>query len=287
MRHPIAAVRGLPAGYAGAGWAPEPDDRTDPRRPHTPDPRLRRHGPWLINDHAADPELANRRAPAHGIYFREHHCGLTEWAAAWHGWPMFRWAGPRIHWTHPLVSPWNPILAQELTEDRAGYPHWPGDWEWWTARALCQGRKAGGYFGISPRREQRRWVAEHRDRLAIARIGGQRLSTCCYAAQRGTLTQVYDDTLDALSAEYRRVFTAAGASELAEDAEVDLTGHAHARLLDLAVNHEDVPAVVRGLALGYPPEVTAGTMLHRRAHPQERAYAECGAWCERTQAVTS
>jgi len=41
-----------------------------------------------------------------------------------------------------------------------------------------------GYFGLSPRREQRRrWVAEQREHLAIARIGWQRPNTCYYATQ--------------------------------------------------------------------------------------------------------
>jgi len=99
---------------------------------------------------------------------------------------------------------------------------------------------------------------------------------------------VSEHWLAELAREYERVFVAAGAPDLAEAVASDFAEHAHVRLIELAVDHEEVPEVICGLALGYPPEVTAGSMLHRRAHPDEWGNsAEYGAWCEHSPAVAA
>lgn len=262
-------MTGLLRRWQGSGWVRvlAPDDR-EPARPRQ---RVFR-GPWLDGNQ-----------PAHGLYTRPLADGivpgLTEWVVALNGWPGERWAGPAMAWSHPLVSFWNPILAQGSDADRGGRI----DHERWTADAIATGAKAGGYFGIRPRRAQREWVRTHRDVLAVGRIGAQRLSNCCFAAQPGTLADAYGwDALVSLADEYHRVFLAAGVAELADDTEAAIHDHAATQLLQLVANHEEVPPVVCGLALGYPPEVTAGGLLHDRIHDGRAClagYFEAGALC--------
>lgn len=248
-----------------AGWSPVDDG--DVRTPVGVE-GWRRGGPWVADGR-----------PAHGLYERPHVSGMVDWAAAYHGWMLWRWRGPRMNWSSPLVSPWNPILAQNLTLeelDGSGV-YWPEQVEEWIAAAILGGRKTGGgFFELRPRRRMRAWVRH-------ARAAGieVELRRGCWAdaAESGTLGERFD--LPGLAAEYARVLP----GEMGEHAARDVLQHAGVRLIRAAIiGRESYPAPVRGLALGYPPEVTAGLLVsreHRREHPPERA--EFGAYCPRCE----
>jgi hypothetical protein len=268
---PARLTRRGPAWRDLDGWTLDPAHVDDPRTPErgSPDTWWTRLNPWWSN---SGPWQDNG-APAHGIYHRPATGGLTDWAAAVDGWMIWRWSGPRMHWRSPLVSPWNPILAQSLTLDELGgrVPDL-GDWERWTADAVAAGQKAAGYFGIRPRREMR-------DRVDAARAAGLAVNfrprgCWAFAAQPGTLGHHFD--LAALAAEYQRVLPAG----LASQAATAIITAADFDVLTAAEQHEEHHEAVCGIALGYPPEVTAGLLLsagHRADHRPEAA--EYGAWC--------
>lgn len=244
------------------GWVLDLEHRDDPR---TPD-RLEsgRPGPW--RDTAGQ--------PAHGIYHRPAVDGLTDWAAGVNGWMTWRWTGPRMLWRSELVSPWNPILAQSLHLDELSWST-PDldDPELWTAEALTAGWKTGGYFGL-PRRQMRTWSTAAEAAGLVVHL--HRRGRWGFAAQPGRLGDRFD--LDGLAAEYRRVLPA----DLGEQAAAALAEHAQTELVTAGECHEEVPEVVCGLALGYPPEVTAGMLLRRAEHDRHRGYpafAEYGAYC--------
>jgi hypothetical protein len=242
------------------GWTPVADD--DPRTP-APETRRGGAGPWVVDGR-----------PAHGLHERSHPSGMVDWAAAYHGWMLWRWRGPRMRWTSPLVSPWNPILAQNLTLGKLDgcRVYWPEPFDAWTAAAIREGRKTGGFFERRPRSRMRGWVREAR--AAGIEVEFSRRRCWVSAAQSGTLGERFD--LDGLATEYVRVLP----GELGEQAARDLLEHADVPLIRAAIEHMDYPRPVQGLALGYPPEVTAGllaTREHRKEHPPEAA--EFGAYC--------
>jgi hypothetical protein len=259
------------------GWTLDPVYADDPRTPEPgrPDSWLTRLDPFQTSSGPWRPE----DRPAHGIYCRPAGGGLTDWAAAVDGWMIWRWSGPRMHWTSPLVSPWNPILSRSLTLDELAF-HAPdlGDWERWIAEAILTGRKPAGYFAIRPRRDMLRWVETARAAGIVVRF---HIRGCwAFAAQPGSLGEQFD--LAALAAEYRRVLPA----ELAEAQLAELPDVAEQDVLTTAENFENHSAVVCGLALGYPPEVTAGLLLasrHRARHTL--VPAEYGAYCPRCQRI--
>lgn len=243
------------------GWTAVEDG--DPRTPAAETGR-RGAGPWVVD---------GRRA--HGLYERPHPSGMVDWAAAYRGWMLWRWRGPRMYWLSPLVSCWNPILAQDLVLDELDWfvLCWPDDADEWTAAAILEGRKTAGYFKLQPRARMRAWLAEARDAgLEVEPI--RHSFGAVFAARAGSLGGTFD--LAGLGDEYRRVLPGA----MGEQAARDLVEHAGLPLIRAAVDHERYPEVVCGLALGYPPEVTAGLLAseeHRRTHPPEGA--EFGAYC--------
>lgn len=270
------------------------DYREDPRTPRRDGVP---YGPWLTRgsgDYVVTVAwntvfTCPRAVPVHGIVSREHPSGLTEWAAVLNGWPQLRWAGPRMTWTHSAVSPWNPILAQWLNEDRPGYPSWRVNHDAWTGDAILAGRKPSGYFGIRPRRKQSAAVEALRTAgFDVGRIGRQRLSSCCWAAAPGALCDhISHEDLQALADEYRRVLLAFGLCPgIADAIEADLHDYAHTSVMDLAIGHETVPSVICGLVLGYPPEVTAGDIMRCEWRPDETGgYTENGAFDEKARSV--
>jgi hypothetical protein len=242
------------------GWTPV--RAVDPRTPARPANR-RGAGPWVEGGR-----------PAHGLYERPHSTGMADWAAAYHGRMLWRWRGPRMDWTSPLVSPWNPLLAQQLVLDQFDWCglSWGVDSEEWTGAAVLAGHKTGGYFGLRPRPRMHEWVA--RARQAGIAVEFYRDRCWAFAAQAGTVGATFD--LLALATEYMRVLPA----PLGRKVGRELLDHADVPLLTAAVHHEDYPEAVCGLALGYPPEVTAGLLTprrHRRAHLPD--CAEFGAYC--------
>jgi hypothetical protein len=255
------------------GWRPVAE--VDHRQPPRPRAGLRGAGPWRDGDTAV-----------HGLVERERPDGLVDGAAVCHGWCLWRWAGPRMGpvltpagRVSPLISPWNPILAQDLMLEDMGWlgvPGWGVDEEDWTAQAVLQGHKTGGYFGLPPRRMDT-WRSAAAERgIEVDHVGrawwapfGAAVAT---VAQPGTLGEHVD--LAELAEQYQRVLPAELAAEVAED----LAANANRQLLDLVRNFDDVGHAVRGLALGYPPEVTAGGLLtHGHRHPVQAA--EFGAYC--------
>src|SRR5690606_11298608 len=100
-------------------------------------------------------------------------------------------------------------------------------------------------------------------------------------AHRGTLGSVYGPAaLRALADEYRRVLSEYGAQREWIDEVVDpLAEYQDAPLLHLLMGLDGTPLVIKGLPLGYPPEVTAGNLLHCRVTQCEACYAEGGARC--------
>jgi hypothetical protein len=188
----------------------------------------------------------------------------------------------------PLVSSWNPILAQALSADQAWYRVWfgcrrefPVDWNEWTAAALADGLKPYGYLDL-PRQEAREWAA--RVRAAGLEVEGPtwRMGWGFAAARTETYGGLFD--LDALVADYRAVLPA----ELAEPEAAALLAHADCRPADyLGVGGfaalENGPSSVCGLTLGYPPSVTAGLLLRQRVHGRAQwgLPAETGALLDR------
>lgn len=251
-----------------AGWTLDPAYADDPRTPERGEsavlvarlnPLRRGAGPWQHDGR-----------PAHGILARAGGHGLTDWVAAIDGWVVARWSGPRMYWSSPLVSPWNPLLAQARV---MGAFVDPGDPDWWTAEALLSGEKPAGYFALRPRRHMRRWVQDARAAGLVVRFDRRRC--WAYAARSGALGDVYD--LDALAAEYRRVLP----RELAGEHLTALADLGDLDLLSAAEQHEEHSEVIGGLALGYPPEVTAGWILsvaHRIGHVVQPGL-EDGAYC--------
>jgi hypothetical protein len=260
-----------PAWHDFDGWTLDPAHVDDPRTPAPGEPDTWRI--WLSPWWSPSGPWRDRGEPAHGIYHRPAADGLTDWATAVDGWMIWRWSGPRMNWTSPLVSPWNPILAQSLTLDELGgrAPDL-GDWEQWTADAVLAGRKPAGYFGIRPRHRMRRWVDQA---LGAGLRVNFRMARCwAFAARPGTLGEHFD--LGALAAEYQRVLPSA----LGDQTAAALTAAAGLDVLTAAEQHEQQHEAVCCLALGYPPEVTAGLLLaeaHRAEHLPEAA--EYGAWC--------
>ncbi|HEX6359498.1 hypothetical protein [Actinophytocola sp.] len=179
-----------------------------------------------------------------------------------------------MDWTSPLVSPWNPVLAQDLVLDKLGWcgVSWGLDWEEWTATAILAGHKTAGYFALRPRSRMHAWVT-HARRAGLA-VDFYLDGCWAFAAQPGTLGAAFD--LSALATEYARVLP----PPLGRKVAGELLEHADVPLLTTAVHHEAYPATVCALALGYPPEVTAGLLTPRRHRfPHLPDGAEFGAYC--------
>lgn len=276
VRSLLAPRRALASHLSGCGRAGDwtavgvDDTRCPPRRPSR-----RGAGPLT---------LANR--PMHGLYERDRTDGLIDWIAVCHGWCLWRWAGPRMDVVRtptgqpsPLISAWNPILGQGLvlhSLDWLGLG-WPVDPDPWTAEAVLSGRKTGGYFGLS-HRDRARWRAEASAAGIAARPLGRR---GLMAANAGTLGDHFD--LASLADSYRSVLPA----ELADQVSDELLAVAGMPLIEAVERHEEVGYAVCGLALGYPPEVTAGVLLTvDHLHAGRLKAAEYGAHCPRCDAST-
>lgn len=259
------------------GWTPV--DQVDPRQPTRFEADVRSPGPWCTPG----------GQPMHGIVERARADGLLDRAAVLHGWCLWRWAGPRMDPVltpdgnpSPLISVWNPVLAQDLVFGgmRELRLSWPMDCDDWTAEALLRGWKTGGTFSLPPQ-SMRAWRADARDvGLAVRHtprgwwvLAGR--GDTASAAQPGTLARHFD--LAALADQYQRVLPAGLAAEVA----ADLTANADRPLLSLVDEHEEVGYATGGLVLGYPPEVTAGVLLRTCAEHDRLVPAEYGAHCPR------
>jgi hypothetical protein len=210
--------------------------------------------------------------PMHGLYARPAaDAGLLDQLdgmAVLHGWRAGFWRGPAAlaGWSSPLVSYWNPLLAQG--DGRFSIAS-RVDHDVWTAAAVISGIKPYGYLSCS-----RRFAAEVRARAVDAPFG---IAVSDYSnggidlARTATLAQLFPQLPQLLTAyagalpfvSYARDVRPLGEAA-ATVSPADFLGQAGFLAL------ESGPLAVLGLVLGYPPLVTAG-WLQRPA----------GMWVER------
>ncbi|MEV0146867.1 MULTISPECIES: hypothetical protein [unclassified Nonomuraea] len=241
-------------------WMLRPDYRTPPVPADGPVPP----GPWR---HADNGQVMN------GVYERFRPGRRVEVLAIWYGYLLSRCDGPRMpRFSSPLVSTWNPVLAQGLTAG-PGAPSPYRDERWcdrWIAEALLYGRKPFGVFTL-PVEEAMRW---------FTRSGGTAL---VYRAQRAGgrdgeglvrvvagVSESYGDLfdVDALIADYRRALPGDLAEAEAEALAAHRTSSPALRYVlrdDAEEGFRRAPLSVRGLTLGYPPHETAARILAEKS----------------------
>ena len=233
-------------------WTLHPDYRTPP----VPADGGVAPGPWR---HPDGGQVMN------GTYECSRPARRVEVVTVWYGYALTRWQGPTmIRFSSPLVSPWNPVLAQGLVVD-AGSPSPYLDERWcdrWVAEALLYGRKPYGTFTL-PVREALRW---------FGKSGGTGLVYRAVAAGDGLIRVVAGAAenyghlfdLDALVADYEEHLP----PELSKPQVAALRSHRpHSPALRYVLNPDGeaafrrAPLAVRGLTLGYPPRETAARIL--------------------------
>ncbi|MFC4121046.1 hypothetical protein [Nonomuraea zeae] len=230
-----------------AAWVLQPDHRTPP----VPAGSGIAPGPWR---HPDGGQIMN------GAYERRLSAWQIEVVTVWYGYPLSHWLGPRMpRFSSPMVSSWNPVLAQGLTvEPGAPSPYRDESWcDRWIAEALLHGRKPYGAFTL-PAEDALRWFARSGGTGLVyqARMDGDRIRVVAGTAER--YAQLFD--LDALIADYLYALP----PELAEPEAAALDLHRchspalHYILSDNAeIRFAQAPLSVRGLTLGYPPCETA------------------------------
>ncbi|MEW9551584.1 hypothetical protein [Nonomuraea sp. NPDC050783] len=228
-------------------WILHPDYRTPP----VPTGSGLAPGPWR---HPEGGHIMN------GTYQRPLPERRVEVVTIWYGYPLSRWRGPRMpRFSSPLVSAWNPVLAQGLTLDPAApVPYRDELWcDRWIAEALLYGRKPYGAFAL-PVEEALRWLTMSGGTGLVyrAQADGELVRVVAGTAER--YAHLFD--LDSLIADYLEALP----PELAEPEAAALDAHrrdspavryvladdAEARFAEAALS-------VRGLTLGYPPHETA------------------------------
>ncbi|WP_090940882.1 hypothetical protein [Nonomuraea jiangxiensis] len=228
-------------------WILHPDYRT----PQVPTGTSVAPGPWR---HPDGGQIMN------GTYRRPLPEHQVEVVTVWYGHALSHWYGPRMpRFTNPMVSAWNPVLAQGLTVDpRSPSPYRDELWcDRWIAEALLYGRKPYGTFAL-PAEDALRWFARSGGTGLVyhARADGELIRVVAGTAER--YAQLFD--LDALISDYLEALPA----ELAEPQAAALDAHRlrspalHYVLTEGAETHfAQAPLAVRGLTLGYPPHETA------------------------------
>jgi hypothetical protein len=203
-----------------------------------------------------------------GTYERPLPRHRVEVVTVWYGYALSHWRGPRMpRFSSPMVSAWNPVLAQGLSVD----PHAPAPYRdelWcdrWIAEALLYARKPYGAFTL-PADEAMRWFAKSGGTNLVyrAQLDGDLVRVVAGTSER--YGQLFD--LDALIADYREALP----KELAELEAQALDVH---RSCSPALNYvlaENAEALfaqaalsVRGLTLGYPPRETAARIIAEAA----------------------
>jgi hypothetical protein len=234
-------------------------------------PALRDTGSWQPVDAGDPPGLPEQwrgvpgpwRAqgqPMHGLYARpaddvelvHPHDGM----AVLNGWRCGFWRGPAAlaTWTSPLVSYWNPLLAQG--DGRLSVCS-RVDYDEWTADAVLGGWKPYGYLSCT-----RRFAREVRARATDAPFevdvsdyhhGGISLARTAYLRELyPNLRQLLDAYAAVLPFEsYQREVATLGGFDL---------DSCPADFLDDFAALENGPLARLGLVLGYPPLVTAGCL---------------------------
>lgn len=202
--------------------------------------------------------------PMHGLYTRPaadpHLVDQVDGMAVLHGWRCGVWRGPAgmAAWSSPLVSYWHPILAQG--DGRLSPLGWV-DPNTYTADAVLAGQKPYGYLQCS--RTQARKI---RARAAYASVDVA-VSEFAPDGDDGWLTLGRTESLDqlhrdigALLRAYHQVLPPA----LFEEEALPLgsvTDWSPADFLD--DDPARLPDPICGLIYGYPPLVTAGSMLRK------------------------
>ncbi|MFI7611788.1 hypothetical protein ACIBP6_11260 [Nonomuraea terrae] len=232
-------------------WVLHPDYRT----PRVPADSSAAPGPWR---HPDGGQVMN------GTYERALPDHQVEVVTIWYGYPLSRWRGPCMpRFSSPMVSAWNPVLAQGLTLDPAApSPYRDELWcDRWIAEALLYGRKPYGTFTL-PAEQALRWFAKCGGTNLVyhARVESELVRVVAGTSER--YGQLFD--LDALIADYRESLP----RELAEPETAALAAH---RSLSPALHYvlpqegeerfERAPLSVRGLTLGYPPPETAARIV--------------------------
>lgn len=227
-------------------WILHPDYRT----PSIPADDTVEPGPWRH----PDGQVMN------GTYERRHPQHRIEVVTIWYGYPLSHWLGPRMpRFSSPLVSAWNPVLAQGLSCDPGSPTPYRGE-RWcdrWIAEALLYGRKPYGAFTL-PVEEALRWFAKSGGTGLVYRAGATGGLVRVVAGTAERYAQLFD--LDALIADYREALP----GELAEPQVAALESHRrHSPALHYVLREDaetcfaQAPLSVRGLTLGYPPRETA------------------------------
>ncbi|GAA3676114.1 hypothetical protein GCM10022224_045440 [Nonomuraea antimicrobica] len=229
-------------------WSLHPDYRTPPIPPGPAlDP-----GPWR---HPDDGQVMN------GTYERPLPRRRVEVVTVWYGHALSHWRGPLMpRFSSPMVSAWNPVLAQGLTVDRrAPTPYLDGWWcDRWIAEALLYGRKPYGAFTL-PIDEAMHWFAKSGGTNLVYRA--QQTEDDLVRVVAGTserYAQLFD--LDALISDYREALPREPAEREAQALDAHrscspalsyvLSEHAETLFAQAELS-------VRGLTLGYPPRETA------------------------------
>ncbi|MER6578795.1 hypothetical protein [Nonomuraea sp. NPDC001023] len=227
-------------------WTLNPDYRT----PRVPTDQATEPGPWRH----PDGQVMN------GAYERRRPRRRTEVVTVWYGYALSRCLGPRMpRFSSPLVSAWNPVLAQGLSCD-PGSPTPYRDEHWcdrWIAEALLYGRKPYGTFTL-PAEEALRWFARSGGTGLVYRARAEGAAVRVVAGTTEPYERLFD--LDSLIADYHEALPPARAA--AEVAALEAhrgLSPALAYVLgeDAEARFAAAPRSVRGLTLGYPPRETA------------------------------
>ncbi|WP_125642712.1 hypothetical protein [Nonomuraea sp. WAC 01424] len=231
-------------------WTLNPDYRTPP----VPTDDAIEPGSWRH----PDGQVMN------GVYERRRPERQTEVVTVWYGYALSHWLGPRMpRFSSPLVSAWNPVLAQGLSCD-PGSPTPYRDERWcdrWIAEALLYGRKPYGTFTL-PAEEALRWFAKSGGTGLVYRAWADGAAVRVVAGTTEPYERLFD--LPALIADYREALP--GRTAEAEVAALESHRH-HSPALnyvlceDAEARFAQAPPSVRGLTLGYPPRETAARVV--------------------------
>jgi hypothetical protein len=209
--------------------------------------------------------------PMHGLYERPASdtelVGQLDGMAVLNGWRAGYWRGPATvaAWSSPLVSYWNPLLAQG--DGRLSACYWVDDDDW-TAEAVLTGWKPFGSLSCSRSyaREVRARATDAPFRIDVSDYGRDGISL----ARTASLSELYPSLPQLLQAYAAVLPFEVYQSEVASLGGIDRDSRPADFLDDGFAVLEEGPLARLGLVLGYPPLVTAG-WLQRPA----------GIWVER------
>ncbi|WP_345385795.1 hypothetical protein [Nonomuraea salmonea] len=199
-----------------------------------------------------------------GTYERQLPKRQMEVVTVWYGYPLSHWRGPRMpRFSSPMVSAWNPVLAQGLAVDPAApAPYRDELWcDRWIAEALLYGRKPYGAFTL-PVDEAMRWFAKSGGTNLVYQARAEDDLVRVVAGTSERYGQLFD--LDALIADYREALPKPLADREAEALEAHRTvSPALSYVLSEPAETLFAQAAlsVRGLTLGYPPRETAARIV--------------------------